>query len=70
MRVPPWLPLPAAGMCAFGGLLFLISDTMHAADRMGKHIPRVKFWIIVTYHVAQFLIALSAARWARLNPGL
>jgi len=66
---PGW-PLPAASMCALGGLLFLISDTMHAADRMGKHIPRVKFWIIVTYHVAQFLIALSAARWARLNPGL
>ncbi len=60
-------PLPAAGMCASGGLLFFISDLMHAADRLGKRIPHAKFWIIATYHLGQFLIVLGAAQWAQLS---
>ena len=57
-------PLQAAALSAIGALLFLISDFMHAADRLGKRIPRVKFWIIATYHIGQMLIALGTAQWA------
>ena len=60
-------PLPAAVMCASGGLLFLTSDLLHGADRMGKRIPHAKFWIIATYHLGQFLIVLGAAQWAQLS---
>ena len=60
-------PLPAAVMCASGGLLFLTSDLLHSADRMGKRIPHAKFWIIATYHLGQFLIVLGAAQWAQLS---
>lgn len=63
---PTW-PLPAASMCAIGGLLFLISDLLHAEDRLGKRIPRAKFWIIATYHLGQFLIVLGAAQWVQLS---
>jgi len=56
-------PLRAAAISAFGAVLFLFSDAMHAADRLGKRIPRVKFWIIATYHIGQLLIALGAAQW-------
>jgi len=59
---PDW-PLGAAVMSAVGALLFLFSDFLIAAERLGKPIPRVRFWIIATYHIGQLLIALGAAQW-------
>lgn len=60
-------PTRAAAMSAFGALLFLSSDLLHAADRLGKRIPHAKFWIIASYHLGQFLIVLGAARWVQLS---
>ncbi|MGI8679903.1 MAG: lysoplasmalogenase [Jatrophihabitans sp.] len=47
---------------ALGGLLFLISDTLIARGRFVAPVPRGPLPIIVTYHLAQFLIVLGLVR--------
>lgn len=56
---PAWPALPA-GLAAAGGLSFLLSDTLLAADRIGKRFPLARFWVISTYHIAQFLLVAAA----------
>lgn len=51
---PGWSK-PAALVASLGGLSFLVSDILHACDRLGKRIPQAKLIIIVTYHLAQIL---------------
>ena len=46
----------AAAMAGIGGILFFLSDGMIALDKLDRRLPRYRFWIIVTYHLAQFLI--------------
>lgn len=49
----------AAVMAGIGGVLFFTSDTMIGLDKLDRRLPKYKFWIIVTYHLAQFLITAA-----------
>ncbi len=55
---PEW-PGSAAAMAAGGGVLFLLSDSLLAWDRFVRPIPRGRFWTMLSYHGAQFLLASS-----------
>jgi uncharacterized membrane protein YhhN len=44
---------------AIGAVSFLCSDTLIARDRFVARVPHGKVLIIVTYHVAQFLILIG-----------
>lgn len=55
---PNWTE-SAAVMAGIGGILFFTSDAMIGMDKLDKRLPRYKFWIIATYHVAQFLITAA-----------
>ena len=46
---------------AVGAVSFLCSDTLIARDRFVAHVPHGKVLIIVTYHLAQFLILIGLA---------
>jgi uncharacterized membrane protein YhhN len=52
---PAW-PYPAAVMVGIGGILFFLSDGMIGLDKLDRRLPKYRFWIIFTYHLAQFLI--------------
>ena len=43
-------------MAGVGAMLFFVSDVMIGLDKLERRLPRYKFWIIITYHLAQFLI--------------
>jgi uncharacterized membrane protein YhhN len=47
----PFLFLP------IGALLFNISDSLLAYDRFKRKMPRIRVWVMVTYHLAQFSLA-------------
>ena len=53
---------------AIGGVAFLVSDTLIARERFVAPVPRGPLAVIVTYHLAQFLIVLGLVR-SLLNPG-
>jgi len=55
---PAW-PDRAAVMAGIGGILFFLSDGMIGLDKLDRRLPRYRFWIIVTYHLAQFLIVAA-----------
>jgi len=40
-----------------GTLLFFLSDSLLAYDRFKRKMPRVRVWIMITYHLAQFTLA-------------
>jgi uncharacterized membrane protein YhhN len=40
-----------------GTLLFFVSDSLLAYDRFKRKMPKVRLWIMVTYHLAQFSLA-------------
>lgn len=46
----------AAVMAGIGSILFFLSDGMIALDKLDRRLPKYRFWIIFTYHLAQFLI--------------
>ena len=52
---PDW-PDWAAVMAGIGGVLFFLSDGMIALEKLDRRLPKTRFWIIFTYHLAQFLI--------------
>lgn len=56
----PGFPDKAKFPAALGGLLFLISDLMIGIDRLGGKIKAARFWIILSYHLGQFLIVAAA----------
>lgn len=56
-----WQRLPAV-MAGLGGSLFMISDLMIALDKLEKRIPRQRFWVISSYHIAQFLLISSVLK--------
>lgn len=45
----------AAVMAGIGGILFFLSDGMIGLDKLDRRLPKYRFWIILTYHLAQFL---------------
>jgi uncharacterized membrane protein YhhN len=49
----PWLFLP------LGGILFLVSDFLLAYDRFVKRINLGQLWVRITYHLAQFSLAIG-----------
>jgi uncharacterized membrane protein YhhN len=49
----------AARSAAFGGLLFMTSDTLLAFNKFSAPIPLASLWILATYWLAQGLIARS-----------
>jgi len=54
-----WLPAPAV-IAGLGGVLFMISDLMIALGKLEKRIPKQRFLVIVSYHIAQMFILSSA----------
>jgi len=42
-----------------GAILFFISDSILAYDRFNKKIPRIRVWIMMSYHLAQFSLAVG-----------
>lgn len=44
---------------AIGAVLFLCSDTLIARERFVRHVPHADLLVIVTYHLAQFLILIG-----------
>jgi len=55
---PSW-PDGAAVMAAIGGILFFFSDGMIGLDKLDRRLPKYRFWVIFTYHLAQFLIVAA-----------
>lgn len=53
-------PRNSAILATLGGAFFFASDTILGLDKMGRNLPRVRFWVILTYHIAQFLITAAA----------
>lgn len=47
---------------AIGGVLFLLSDTLIARGRFVAPVPRGPLLVIVSYHLAQFLLVLGLVR--------
>ncbi|NMC45539.1 MAG: lysoplasmalogenase [Chloroflexi bacterium] len=54
-----WRPL-AAQLAAAGGVLFFSSDTMLAYREFVHPFPKARFWVRVTYHLAQIALAVAA----------
>ncbi len=52
---PAWSDL-AAVMVGIGGVLFFLSDGIIALEKLDRRLPKNRFWVIFTYHLAQFLI--------------
>ena len=52
---PAWTDR-AAVLAGIGGILFFLSDGMIGLDKLDRRLPKYRFWIIFTYHLAQFLI--------------
>ncbi|XP_065367945.1 lysoplasmalogenase TMEM86A [Calliphora vicina] len=47
--------------CAVGSVFFVISDGLIAVDMFLIKVPNARIWIMTTYYLAQFAIALSTA---------
>ena len=54
------LKTAGSGFAAFGGILFLLSDTLIAYDKFHHHLIAAQACILVTYYAATWLIAKSA----------
>ena len=55
---PAWQD-QAAAMAGIGGILFFLSDGMIGLDKLDRRLPKFRFWVIFTYHLAQFLIVAA-----------
>lgn len=40
-----------------GSFLFYISDSLLAYDRFKRKMPKIRVWVMITYHLAQFSLA-------------
>lgn len=47
--------------CGIGSVLFVISDGLIGVDMFLIKVPNARLWIMLTYYVAQFAIALSTS---------
>lgn len=55
---PGWSDL-AGVLAGIGGILFFVSDAMIGLDKLDRRLPKYKFWIILSYHLGQFLIVAA-----------
>lgn len=53
-----WSAIPAT-MALLGAILFIISDVMISFENYGYTKKNLRFWVISSYHLSQFLIASS-----------
>ena len=51
--------VPLARRAAFGGLLFMVSDSLLAINRFATPLPLASLWILLSYWLAQACIAAS-----------
>ena len=51
-----------AGWAALGGLLFVCSDALLAADRFASPLPQAELWILGSYWLAQWCISCALRR--------
>jgi len=58
---PAW-PDRAAVMAGIAGILFFLSDGMIGLDKLDRRLPKFRFWVIFTYHLAQFLIVAAVIK--------
>jgi len=56
----------AAVMAGVGGILFLLSDGMIGLEKLDRRFPKTRFWVIFTYHLAQFFDRWGSDTIARL----
>ncbi len=56
---PSW-PAQAAAFAAGGAALFYISDSLLATNRFVAPIRAADFWVMLTYHLGQFGLAIGA----------
>lgn len=56
----------AAVMAGTGGILFFVSDAMIGMDKLNRRLPKYKFWIIFSYHLAQFMIVAAVLQLSHL----
>ncbi len=56
---PNW-PVQAAAFAAGGAALFYISDSLLATNRFVAPFPAADFWVMLTYHLGQFGLAIGA----------
>lgn len=55
---PQW-PIASAFCCALGGILFLLSDSILALKKFVRPVLHGDLIVMVTYYLAQFLIAMG-----------
>ncbi len=55
---PGWSPV--AGFAAAGATLFYMSDSILATNRFCNPVPKGDFWVMLTYHLGQFGLAIGA----------
>ena len=55
---PGWSDL-AGVLAGIGGILFFVSDAMIGLDKLDRRLPKYRFWIILSYHLGQFLIVAA-----------
>ncbi len=53
---PSW-PATAAALTALGGALFFASDALNAWERFVNRFPGSRLLVMISYHVAQYLLA-------------
>lgn len=58
---PGWSDL-AGVLAGIGGILFFVSDAMIGLDKLDRRLPKYKFWIILSYHLGQFLIVAAVTQ--------
>ena len=58
----------AALMVAAGTGCFMLSDTLLATNRFVQPLPLAQVWVLSSYYVAQFLIAVGAVQMGALGP--
>ena len=47
---------------ALGALLFVVSDSLIAVNRFIEPVPGGRYWIMILYYVAQYLLTVDARR--------
>jgi uncharacterized membrane protein YhhN len=52
-----------------GATLFLVSDSLLAYDRFKRKMPKVRVWIMITYHLAQFSLAAGVLMLMNISGG-
>ena len=49
-------------LVALGAVLFVLSDSLIAINRFAQPVPGAKYWIMLLYYGAQYLLTYDARR--------